>query len=164
MANPFTLPFLGGTLLVAIAGGIQLGESTVGLIHPIHFQGPAVHPRDRGAAIDENPVRATEPSFASLYGWDQGRSAWIEDCGDCDALSARDSYVEYYDPPVTVHRAMAQGWDEPAYDDSDPTVGDDLENDVRDFDTELKERVIRYAYYEVEAPAEAESELLSDAE
>ena len=32
--------------------GVQLGESAIAEIDPIHFQGAAVHPRDRGAAID----------------------------------------------------------------------------------------------------------------
>ena len=90
MLNPFTLPALGGALLGAVVLGIHLGESAVGLIDPIHFQGPAVHPRDRGAAIDETALSAPQRTpYHELYGWEEGRLARAADCGDCEALRAR---------------------------------------------------------------------------
>ena len=81
MTSPFALPVLGGSLLAAVALGIHLGESSIGQINPIYFQGPAVHPRDRGAALDESnlppPVR---PAYRDLYGWDEGDAARAAEC------------------------------------------------------------------------------------
>ena len=158
MAHPFTFPAVAASLMLALAGGIQLGESTIGMINPVHFQGPAVHPRDRGAAIDERQLRAAQPSFASLYGWNEGNSARVDDCGNCEAIVARDSYAEFYEPEVTVHRATIQSWDEPS--DEEPREGQDdrSEIQIRDFEAELKQRVARYAYYEIETPEVSEAD------
>ena len=53
-------------------------------INPIHFQGPAVHPRDRGAAIDESqPAARPRATRIAVYGWDQGYAARAADCDDC---------------------------------------------------------------------------------
>jgi hypothetical protein len=94
-AMSFFLPWpaVGGSMLAAAALGIHLGESAIDLIHPIHFQGPAVHPRDRGAAIDPDQLAARGTAYRDLYGWDEGRLAMMADCGDCDALRARDAFV-----------------------------------------------------------------------
>ena len=159
MAHPLTLPAVGASLFLALLGGMQLGQSTVRMINPVHFQGPAIHPRDRGAAIDEQQVRSTAPSFASLYGWDRGRSARIEDCGDCEALTARDAYRDTYAEyvePVRIHRGAIETLSEPeaVYERTAP-----LEDpDVHDFDAELKQRVARDAYYEIETPVEVVEE------
>ena len=56
MTSPYALPVLGVSILAAVAAGIHLGESAVASINPIYFQGPALHPRDRGAAIEESRV------------------------------------------------------------------------------------------------------------
>jgi hypothetical protein len=40
MQSPFTLPILGASLLAAVAFGVHLGESSIGLIKPIYFQEP----------------------------------------------------------------------------------------------------------------------------
>lgn len=163
MSNFITLPALGASLLVAVAGGIQLGESTIGLINPVYFQGPAIHPRDRGAAIDESQLRpAAEPGFASLYGWDEGRSARLEDCGDCEAIAARDAFA--YEPEVRVHRATIDEWDQPAAEESYQGRGGPDEIQIRDLESELKDRVVRYAYYEIEAEEEPEEIYYSDGE
>ena len=154
MASFYTLPAIGASLLLAVGGGIQLGESTVGLIDPIHFQGPAIHPRDRGAAIDETRLDPREPSFASLYGWDEGQTARLEDCGACAALDARDFYVESYQPAVSIYRGLDHEWEEPVLAGGSEAGIGGPEEDVRDFDLELKERVARYAYYQIEAEAE----------
>ena len=86
MSSPFSLPLIGGSLLAAVVVGIHLGESSIGLIKPIYFQGPAPHPRDRGAAIEDSttltPARTT---YASLYGWEDGNAARAATCNDCDA-------------------------------------------------------------------------------
>lgn len=100
MLNPLATPVIGASLLAAVALGIHLGESSIGLIHPVHFQGPALHPRDRGAAIDPNRVQPRQVSYLALYGWEQGQAAHAADCGDCEALRARDAYARDYSAEV----------------------------------------------------------------
>jgi len=113
MINPFTLPALGGSLLASVAIGIALGESAVGLIDPIHFQGPAVHPRDRGAAIDPNRVRPRPAAYGDLYGWEEGHAARAADCGDCPALAARAAYAYASAPTYSAEVPYFGGSDEP---------------------------------------------------
>lgn len=77
-----------GLALAAAALGAHLGGSTIAMIDPVHFQGPALHPRERGVAIEEEAVQPARPAFASLYGWTDGAAARAEDCGGCDAVAA----------------------------------------------------------------------------
>ena len=117
MASPLALPILGGSLLVAVALGVHLGESSVGLINPIYFQEAPLHPRERGAAIDERSLNRAQPAYADLYGWEQGHAAIAADCGDCDALRARDAYaysarVPYFGNRAEVRAAVAEARDE----------------------------------------------------
>lgn len=158
---------MGASLLLAVAGGIQLGESAIAMINPIHFQGPAIHPRDRGAAIDETRLRPTEAAFASLYGWDEGNTARAGDCHGCEAVVARDLYADAYTyayaEPVVVHRAVAQDWQE-----SVPTADGKEDQGTGgegsyDYDVERKERIERYAYYPIEAEALDEEEVADEA-
>ena len=117
MHGVFSLPVLGASLLGAVAVGVHLGESSIGLINPIYFQAPPLHPRDRGAAIDESRLQRRGPVYAELYGWEQGYAARAADCGNCEALLARDAYaysarVPYFGSGVRVHRAVAQAPEE----------------------------------------------------
>jgi hypothetical protein len=89
MASPFTLASLGASLLVGVATGIHLGESAVGMIDPVHFRGPALHPRDRGAAIDEQARLVPQPVPPQPYGWEEGYAARAAACGDCDVWEPR---------------------------------------------------------------------------
>ena len=94
MLNPFSWPVVGASLLGAVVAGLHLGQSSVGLINPIYYQAPPLHPRLRGAAIDESTLsRTPEPAYAQLYGWEQGHAARAADCGNCEALRARDAYA-----------------------------------------------------------------------
>ncbi len=150
-----TLPLLGAGLLLAAAGGLELGQSTIGLIKPIHFQGPVLHPRDRGAALDPVPVEPKQASFASYYGWEEGRSARFEDCGDCEAIHARDAFAGFDDGPVIVERAVARTLAErdihPSFESDEGVHPDDHWNDPQATRPTLEARVVRYAYYEIEA-------------
>ena len=156
MINPFTLPALGGALLASVAIGVHLGESAIGQINPIYFSGPAVHPRDRGVAIDPNAVRERPAAYSELYGWDEGRAARASDCGDCEALAARDAYARDYSysaevpyfggpaEPVRAARAV------------EPAVY--FEEEEAPFEEEVVEPqgpAVRYAYYPIEAEAPA---------
>jgi hypothetical protein len=89
MTNPFALPILGGSLLAAVAAGIHLGESAVSMIDPVHFRGPAVHPRDRGAALDERALLASRAPAPRLYGWEEGHAARARMAG-CDGCAVFD--------------------------------------------------------------------------
>ena len=94
MLNPFSWPVMAASLLGAVVAGLQLGQSSVSLINPIYYQAPPLHPRLRGAAIDESTLNRTpEPAYAQLYGWEQGQTARVADCGNCEALRARDAYA-----------------------------------------------------------------------
>lgn len=88
MASPLTLPALGVAGFLAVVAGIQLGNSAVGAIDPVYFRGAAVHPRDRGAALDERELEAARlarraTAYNELYGWDEGRAARLADCQGC---------------------------------------------------------------------------------
>lgn len=88
MASPLTLPAMGIAGFLAVIAGIQLGNSAVSAIDPVYFQGPALHPRDRGAALDERELEAARlarraVAYNELYGWDEGRAARLADCQGC---------------------------------------------------------------------------------
>ncbi|HEX8216818.1 MAG TPA: hypothetical protein VF577_05070 [Allosphingosinicella sp.] len=93
MGSWLTFSTLGGAVLVAAAGGIVLGESAVDEINPLYYRGAAVHPRDRGAAVEEPALAPTRGRFADHYGWEEGHAARSIDCNGCDALGARDAYA-----------------------------------------------------------------------
>lgn len=152
MAPWLNLPALGGALVTAVALGIHLGESAIGLIDPVHFQGPAVHPRDRGAAIDPDRVRPAGRRYAELYGWDEGRTARLADCGDCEALAARDAHAYSAVVPYFGGRgerpsaAVAEPTPPPVEPTPEPAVA------------ERQPRIVRYASYPVDA-GEAEADV-----
>lgn len=93
MSSWLTYSTLGGAVLVAAAAGILLGESAIDQINPLYYQGAAVHPRERGAALDETALAPAAARFADHYGWEEGRAARSADCDGCDALGARDAFA-----------------------------------------------------------------------
>jgi hypothetical protein len=71
LSNRLLWPGMIGVAL-AVGIGVQMGESAIGSINPIHFQGAA----PPVAAIDPNaPPPAAPPSYADAYGWQQGYAA-----------------------------------------------------------------------------------------
>jgi hypothetical protein len=159
MTSPFALPIMGGSLLAAVVFGIHLGESSIGQINPIYFQGPAIHPRDRGVAIDEsNRPAPARPAYGDLYGWDEGEAARAVACHDCGRSRARDAYaysaeVPYFGSREEFRESVRQARDELGegfVESTDPVVAP-------------SEPVLRYAYYpitedEAARPASAEKE------
>jgi hypothetical protein len=157
MTNPFSLPILGASLLGAVVVGLQLGESSIGLINPIYFQAPPLHPRERGAAIDEASLQRRGPAYGQLYGWEQGYAARAADCGNCEALQARDAYayapaysarVPYFGNHATVRPAVAAA----------PDVLEERLSEVREEPAPRLAQVERYAYYPVEEVVRPEPE------
>jgi len=78
--RPYLLPTLGVALLVGGLVGVQLGESAIAGINPIHFQGEAEPPA--GVQVNAAPANAP-PTYLDAYGWEEGQSARASDCGDC---------------------------------------------------------------------------------
>lgn len=97
-------------LLVAAALGVQLGQSAIGEINPIHFQGAAEPPR----AIDPNAVRPSQPdSFATAYGWSEGEAARYAECGpDCDRRAFQQAAAVTLDRLEPAPRAGGPYWRE----------------------------------------------------
>jgi hypothetical protein len=132
-------PLLGGVMLGAAAVGVLMGESAISQINPIYFQGAAVHPRERGAAVaDIAPVEGER--FADQYGWAEGRAARLADCIDCEALAARDQFAA----PL-VHHAVADIREEPRQAVAEP-LPETFVVEYADVD--------RYAHYPIEADEE----------
>lgn len=78
------------TIAVGLAGvfgammlGLSLGNSALSQINPIHFQGAALHPRERGAAIDPDRPTVIPNTYEQLYGWSQGAHARAQACPGC---------------------------------------------------------------------------------
>ena len=161
MLNPFSLPVMGGSLLAAVIVGLQLGQSSVSLINPIYYQAPPLHPRLRGAAIDERSLdRTPEPAYGQLYGWEQGYAARAADCGNCEALRARDAFaysarVPYFGGREGLSRRVEQ-------------ARADLGDQFADVPEEAAPRFAaaeRYAYYAVsEDDVEPEPDALTAAD
>lgn len=99
----------GAGLMVAAILGVQLGQSAVSEIDPVHFQGPA----ERPVGIDPAAARAAAPdsysqAFSQDYVWgDSGAPGPI--CGgDCEARDARTAAA--LDGPVATRELSAPYW------------------------------------------------------
>ncbi|MDQ4087707.1 MAG: hypothetical protein M3177_06835 [Pseudomonadota bacterium] len=160
MASPYTLPALGGSILAAVVLGIHLGQSSVGLINPIYFQGPALHPRERGAAIDENAVRPRPPAYGQLYGWDEGSAARAADCVGCETVQAHTAYAYSAQVPYFGSREELREADrrERARSRAAWAQQEAQREELQEFAVEEvvepKPPVLRYAYYPIEEPVE----------
>ncbi len=151
-------PILGGCTLAAVMLGVHLGESSIGLIKPIHFQGPAPHPRERGAAIDEPLPAPARASYYEAYGWEQGQAALAGACDGCTlvqgpAVADRGprsySAVVPYFGGSTAPR-MAAGY-EPFESDIAAAQGERVGPDAFHSDQAASVAVHRYAHYPVSA-------------
>ena len=94
IANSNLLPVMGVLTVVAGAVGLQLGESAIAQIDPIHFQGPAPTPRD----VSRDPLPPLGPDYASAYGWQQSEMALAAECADCPARNARTAVASTWEP------------------------------------------------------------------
>ncbi|HEX8193308.1 MAG TPA: hypothetical protein VF552_10450 [Allosphingosinicella sp.] len=143
-------------ILAAGAFGVHVGESAIGQINPLYFQGAAVHPRDRGAVVADSALAEQGPRFAELYGWAEGDAARNADCLNCDALAARDAYAGQGGPH---HAVLETGWRaEPQTAAWAPDPRDGLtpvEEAPSAFEAQRAE-LGRYAAYQIEEKPEAE--------
>ncbi len=155
MESPFSLPIMGVSLFAAVVVGVHLGESSIGLINPIYFQAPPLHPRDRGAAIDESRLSRSAPTYPQqLYGWEQGYATRLAECGNCETPEAQVAHaysarVPYFDARTDVRPAVAQTRDD---------LGERFAEAPNDASPRLAQ-VERYAHYPVAAePAAPEAQ------
>ncbi len=74
--------------VLAVMFGVSLGNSAISQINPLYFQGAAVHPRDRGAALDPNAPTVIPNSYQQFYGFDEGREARAAACPGCAFAAA----------------------------------------------------------------------------
>jgi hypothetical protein len=142
MQGSVVLPVMGVLTVIAGAVGLQLGESAIAQIDPVHFQGAPPELRDVTANPRPRPVNA----YAGAYGWEAGQQVRAADCGDCPALNARDAYAVAGPLPDP---SIARDWEEqPAYDAAAP------DPEAQRYATEWR-RVSRYVHYPV-TPEQAE--------
>jgi hypothetical protein len=139
-----------GAIALAVGIGVQLGESAVSQIDPLYFQGPAIHPRDRGAALDPASLPAPIVSpYLQAYGWAQGDAA-------IPAHAGGGSHPYAPEPLPAVERLAESQWEVAMSPSTEPWPA------VRA--TENPE-IARYASYPIEdkaaeadAPAEPQAE------
>jgi len=168
MAIPLSLPVLGVAAVMAVIAGLHLGNSAVSEINPIYFQGPAVHPRDRGAAIDEAELRArlvqSRPSYDQLYGWDDGAAARGFDCPDCGA-ALQDGWIYAAAVPYFGSREERRAEDEIERREIDRRYEERLDDARRESQAGSKE-ILRYADFplteDVAAEPAVEEPLIED--
>ncbi|HEV7658475.1 MAG TPA: hypothetical protein VGO55_01390 [Allosphingosinicella sp.] len=98
----------GAGLLVAAIIGIQLGESAVSEIDPVHFQGPA----ERPVGIDPAAARTVvNDPYAQAYGWGESAAPGAAACGgDCEARQAQAAAAAAFAGPVETRDATAPYW------------------------------------------------------
>ena len=127
-----TLAITGALLVGAIVLGVQLGNSAIADIHPIH-RGAANSPSaGRGAAGLERTARPREPTYASLHGWDG------ETCEGCAPV----------EPDIQIFSEAP-----PAYEAAEETLSDSA-RDVREPIIERKD----VAGHDAPYPAEGEGD------
>lgn len=153
MYDKLTLPAFGALAFAsAVALGVHLGDSAIDQINPIHFQGAAVHPRDRGAAVAERLAPRT-PAFAEHYGWEEGSEARSSDCNGCESLAARDRFSRS-GPAFAMVEPQWETAPQPAVDAAEAQGGPVEQPEP--FTVEWAE-VDRYASFPVEAVPEQEA-------
>jgi hypothetical protein len=102
MINQGSLWPILGVLALGVGAGVQLGESAVGDIDPVHFQGAAPPPRAVAA-----PAPVPPSPYVQATSWEQGQAARTADSG----------YEDFdFAPPALAPRQVAAiepEWREP---------------------------------------------------
>lgn len=132
LANRALWPALAGIAL-AVGLGVQIGESAIAGINPIHFRGEAPPPRPFSAS--QSPP---QDDYSQAYGWAEGNAARSADSSGTDFSSD-------YAPPVPAQPASAPAWPERTIDLSPWPPGQ----------VSAHPEVERYIDYPIEAKAPA---------
>ena len=134
-------------LPVAAILGVQLGQSAIAEINPVHFRGAAA----RARGIDADAARPVPDAYALAYGWNEGYDARAMDCGgDCAARRTREAMVFGLDKPAPAAPAREPYWRD-ATPTSEPAAWAPGETGGRPPGVE------RYMHYPVEDEAEAKA-------
>jgi hypothetical protein len=141
-------PAFGALVLAAAAFGVHLGDSAIDQINPIHFQGAAVHPRDRGAAVPDFAAQPQPVGFSQHYGWEEGQAARAADCAGCSG-----SLAGYGDGGGVAYAVLETGWvSEPQPAVYDPGADPGAEAEAEEAAPRVdKAEVDRYASFQVES-------------
>gem|GEM_PF-2145163 len=146
---------LSAALLFAAILGVQLGQSAISEINPIHFRGVEARPR----GIDPAAARPAPDALASAYGWGEGNAARAAECaGDCDARRARAAMASALDEAVRPRPASGPYWRDatPATEPKPWPPGETGETGERPLSVE------RYMHYPVEEGEESEAKAPPD--
>lgn len=135
-------------VFVAALAGVTLGQSAVGAIHPLYFEGPAPPPR----AVDARIRQPAAPAYYQAYDWQRGMEARAAACGDaCDGSMPYD----YVHAPEPLPRFASAEWRE-------DSAGPELEPwPAGQVSSERRAALMRYADYPIEekpAPARDKEE------
>lgn len=75
------LPVMGVFTVIAVAVGLQLGESAIASIDPVHFKGAQLPVRD----VSEDRQPGQVAAFTSAYGWAEAPGVVAAECAGCGA-------------------------------------------------------------------------------
>ena len=134
MRNSVVIPVMGVMTVIAGAVGLQLGESAIAQIDPVHFSGPRPIVRD----VSRAAPAVAPASYASAYGWAEGHAARDLDCRDCGATMQRPVYAL---PQATAAVVQQEPWRAP--------VNYDRMDYEEQPDTSEWREVSRYVHYPV---------------
>jgi hypothetical protein len=130
-------------VLVAGVAGVQLGQSAIGAINPLYFEGAAPPPR----AVDGRERQPAEPAYYQAYDWQQGAETRAIACGDnCGAPEPYDPYL-YAEAPQP--RLAGAAWRDPT------TTAEPAPWPRGQVSSEPRAAMMRYADYPIEAKPEA---------
>lgn len=127
--SPASIITLGVGSIMAVMFGVSLGNSAISQINPVYFQGAALHPRDRGAAIDPNAPTVIPNRYEQLYGFNEGLAARAMDCVGCT-----------FAPPAMPDRAIVHAASAPYFGSREERVRDDA-REQREIDALYQQRV-----------------------
>ena len=131
-------------IFVAGVAGVQLGQSAVGAINPLYFEGEPLKP----VAVDGRERQPAQPAYYRAFNWEQGAEARAIACGDnCGRPEPYDTHV-YRDEP----QFAAGSWREraPAM-ELEPWAPGEVSS-------ERRPALMRYADYPIEAKPETDEE------
>ena len=143
------LPVMTVLTIVAGAVGLQLGESAIGQIDPLYFQG-RVPLRD----VSKDPRPPSSSAFAQASGWAEGYQALAADCGDCTRVASGAPVA-----PVAPLYTYSDPTIEPRWQYADDAASGDELRIERSIEST---RVQRYLHYPVSAEQEADRTAIAE--
>lgn len=127
--SPASIITLGVGGVLAVIFGVSLGNSAISQINPLYFQGAALHPRDRGAAVDPNAPTVIPNRYEQLYGFNEGLQARAMDCVGCT-----------FAPPAILDRALVQAASAPYFGSREERVRNDA-REQHEIDSLYQQRI-----------------------